>query len=62
VSVSPEKEGALRERAGRRGVPLRKMGVVRGHRLVVDGLINASVDEMAAVWRNALPRLLLPGS
>jgi len=62
VSVSPEKEGALRERAGRRGVPLKKMGVVRGHRLVVDGLINASVDEMAAVWRNALPRLLLPGS
>jgi phosphoribosylformylglycinamidine synthase II len=62
VTVAPAESGALQEKASRWGVGLKKLGVVKGGRLVVDGMLDASIDEIAVVWRNALPRLLLARS
>jgi phosphoribosylformylglycinamidine synthase len=45
-------------RAAAIGVPARVMGRVGGDRLVVDGLLDVSVADATAAWRDALPGAL----
>jgi len=58
VSVPPAKARKLQDRAAQEGVELRKLGVVGGNRLVVEGLIDVPVEQMAAVWHNGLEAAL----
>jgi phosphoribosylformylglycinamidine synthase len=61
VSVPPEKKAELQQRATSQGVALRKLGVVKGKRLVVEGLIDVTVEQVAAPWQNGLNELLRSG-
>ncbi|MCD6021843.1 MAG: phosphoribosylformylglycinamidine synthase subunit [Actinomycetia bacterium] len=58
VSVAPEREGSLRGLAATRGVPFRRLGETGGPRAVIDGMVDATVDELTEVWERAIPRLL----
>jgi phosphoribosylformylglycinamidine synthase len=62
VSVAPEREGSLRGLAATRGVPFRRLGETGGPRAVIDGMVDATVAELTAVWEGAIPRLLGEGS
>jgi phosphoribosylformylglycinamidine synthase len=61
VSVPREKETELQRRTTRQGVALKKLGVVKGKRLVVEGLIDVTVEQVAAPWQNGLNELLRSG-
>ncbi|MBM4462421.1 MAG: phosphoribosylformylglycinamidine synthase subunit PurL [Chloroflexi bacterium] len=61
VTVPPEKETQLQQDATRHGVAIRKLGTVKGKRLIVEGLIDAAVKQIAAPWHNGLNDLLLSG-
>jgi phosphoribosylformylglycinamidine (FGAM) synthase-like enzyme len=61
VSAPSDKETALQQVAASQGVALKKLGVVRGHRLIVEGLIDVVVEQVAAPWRNGLNELLRSG-
>ncbi|MGH2680414.1 MAG: AIR synthase-related protein, partial [Actinomycetota bacterium] len=58
VSVTPEREGSLRGLAATRGVPFERLGETGGPRAVIDGLVDATVDDLTGVWEEAIPRLL----
>ena len=58
VSVAPEREGSLRGLAATRGVPFERLGETGGPRAVIDGMLDATVMELAEVWERAIPRLL----
>ena len=58
VSVLPAKAKELQDRAIQTGVELGKLGVVGGNRLVVEGLIDVPVEQIAAVWHNGLEAAL----
>ena len=49
---------ALRSRADATGVNAVALGQAGGDRLLVAGLMDLAVDQVADVWRNALPRAL----
>jgi phosphoribosylformylglycinamidine synthase len=61
VSVPSDKETALQQGATSQGVALKKLGVVKGKRLVVEGLIDVTVEQVAAPWHNGLNELLQSG-
>jgi len=58
VSVPPAEARKLQDSAAQEGVELRELGVVGGNRLVVEGLIDIPVEQMAAVWHNGLEAAL----
>ena len=58
VAVAPEREGSLRGLAATRGVPFRRLGETGGPRAVIDGMVDATVEDLTEVWEQALPRLL----
>ena len=58
VSVPPAKARKLQDSAAQEGVELRELGVVGGNRLVVEGLIDVPVEQIAAVWHNGLEAAL----
>jgi phosphoribosylformylglycinamidine synthase subunit PurL len=58
VSVAPEKEGSFRGLAATRGVPFDRIGETGGPRAVIDGMVEATVAQLAEVWEGAIPRLL----
>jgi phosphoribosylformylglycinamidine synthase subunit PurL len=58
VSVAPEHEGSLRGLAATRGVPFERLGETGGPRALIDGMVDATVAELADVWEQAIPRLL----
>ena len=58
VSVLLAKAKELQQRAAQEGVELRKLGVVGGNRLVVEGLIDVPVEQISAVWHNGLEAAL----
>jgi phosphoribosylformylglycinamidine synthase len=58
VSVAPEREDSLRGLAATRGVPFQRLGETGGPRAVIDGLVDATVNELTQVWEGAIPRLL----
>jgi phosphoribosylformylglycinamidine synthase len=58
VSVSSEHEGSLRGLAATRGVPFQRLGETGGPRCVIEGMVDATVEELTDVWESAIPRLL----
>jgi phosphoribosylformylglycinamidine synthase len=58
VSVDPGRGAELEDLAGTLGVPLARLGESGGPRIVVDGVLELAVAEAAAVYREAIPRLL----
>ncbi len=54
VSVPKGEAALLEERADRAGVGVTRLGAVGGDRLIVEGLIDVPMSELAGVWHNAL--------
>ncbi|ELK43966.1 phosphoribosylformylglycinamidine synthase subunit PurL [Brevibacillus agri] len=62
LSASPEQAEAILALAGEHGVPAEKIGTIGGDRLVVNvngaEAINASIQEVKAAWKDAIPCLI----
>jgi phosphoribosylformylglycinamidine synthase II len=58
VSVAGEHEQTLEALAYAHGVPLARLGETGGPRVAFDGLFETSVDDLRAIYENAIPRLL----
>jgi phosphoribosylformylglycinamidine synthase II len=58
VSVGPEKTGAFEELAESLGVPCTRIGETGGPRMVFDSLFELGVEQAAAVYEDAIPKLL----
>jgi phosphoribosylformylglycinamidine synthase len=58
LAVVPERAGEVTSRSQQAGVPVRRLGRAGGDRLVVDGLLDVSVEDAVREWRSALPRAL----
>jgi phosphoribosylformylglycinamidine synthase len=58
VSVAPQKAGQLEALAGAHGLPWFRIGETGGPRMAFDGVLDLSVAEAAAVYEEALPKLL----
>jgi phosphoribosylformylglycinamidine synthase len=56
VSVRRKTVSQLKEMARREDVPIAVLGEVRGHSLVIDGLIDLPIDAVRERWRRALER------
>jgi len=54
VSVAPTRAIELAERSAREGVGWGKLGVVGGKRLVIEGLVDVLLEQMAKMWHNGL--------
>jgi phosphoribosylformylglycinamidine synthase len=55
LSVAPERAPLVTLHAQQAGVPLRILGRARGARLVVNGLVDVAIEELAAAWQQRLP-------
>jgi phosphoribosylformylglycinamidine synthase len=55
ASVDHARLGELRQRATRLGVPVRVIGTAGGSRLVVDGLVDLTLDAARQHWQRRLP-------
>ena len=58
VAVDPDRASEVTRRSRQAGVPVRRLGRAGGDRLVVDGLVDVSVEDAVRQWRSALPRAL----
>jgi phosphoribosylformylglycinamidine synthase len=58
VSVAPARAGELEERAAKNKVELRKLGMVGGNSVIVDGLVDVTMEQVAKVWHNGLESAL----
>jgi phosphoribosylformylglycinamidine synthase len=58
VSVAPERAEGLLGLAASHGVPCVLLGETGGPRVMFDGLFESSLDELRAVYEDAIPRLL----
>jgi phosphoribosylformylglycinamidine synthase subunit PurL len=58
VSVPPDKEERFAGLAAEAGVAASRIGETGGPRTVVDGLVEATVADLAAAYEGAIPRLL----
>jgi phosphoribosylformylglycinamidine synthase subunit PurL len=58
VSVVAGRAERLEELASALGVPFARIGETGGPRVVIDGVLDSTVDEMTAVYEGALPALL----
>src|SRR5262249_59431063 len=56
VSVRRKSVSQLRELARREDVPCSVLGEVRGHTLVIDGLVDLPIESTRERWRRALER------
>ena len=54
VSARPEAEDRLLEACREERVPVLRLGIVGGDRLVVTGLLDAAVSDLANAWMNGL--------
>jgi phosphoribosylformylglycinamidine synthase len=61
VSVEPERVAELEDLAGALRVPFARIGETGGPRMVVDGVADVTVDEAAAAYEDAIPKLLAGG-
>lgn len=55
VSVKPENEAVLKEKCEKAGVPAYRLGEVKGTTLKINDDISISVDEMNAIYEEAIP-------
>lgn len=58
VSVTPGSARKLMAMAAKRRVPVAKLGVVGGRRLVIKGLIDLPLETMEEAWRGGLEKRL----
>jgi phosphoribosylformylglycinamidine synthase len=58
ISVDQDKVQQLQALATGQGVPLTRLGTVGGKRFIIDGYIDLPLEEMAAVWRQSLEKIL----
>ena len=58
LCLDPEVVGSVERWAEEAGLTLVPIGAAGGDRLVVDGLIDLSLDDVTASWRDTLPRRL----
>jgi phosphoribosylformylglycinamidine (FGAM) synthase-like enzyme len=58
VSVASEKEEALLGLAASHDVPAARLGETGGPRVVVDGLLDTTLEELRDAYESAIPRLL----
>ncbi len=58
VSVAPERAAALEDAASEHDVPWSRLGETGGPRIVFDGLLDVTVEEVAAAYEDAIPKLL----
>jgi phosphoribosylformylglycinamidine synthase len=56
VSVEPVNLGRLRQIATDHGVPLQRLGIIKGKRFVVKGIIEVPLEELADAWHHGLER------
>jgi phosphoribosylformylglycinamidine synthase II len=54
VSVAPTRARELGERAAQEGIGLGKLGVVGGKRLIIEGVVDVPLEQMAMMWHNGL--------
>ena len=54
VSVAPTRAIELEGRAAQERIGLRKLGVVGGKRLIIEGLVDVPLEQMAMMWHNGL--------
>jgi phosphoribosylformylglycinamidine synthase len=59
VTVAPDRASELEDAAAAAGVPIARLGETGGPRIVVDGLLELTVDEAAALYEGAIPALLV---
>jgi phosphoribosylformylglycinamidine synthase len=57
LSVAPAKLSLVIERVVAAGIPITEIGSAGGHRIVIEGLADFSVDEAVAAWKGALPAI-----
>ncbi len=60
VSVEPARAERLEELAAALGVPCAKIGETGGPRVVIEGLVDSGVQELAAVYEAAIPSRVGP--
>jgi phosphoribosylformylglycinamidine (FGAM) synthase-like enzyme len=58
VSVGTEREAQLLELASAHDVPIARLGETGGPRVVFDGLLESTLDELRDVYEGAIPALL----
>ena len=58
VSARPDRVKQLEAMAAADQVPLTKLGVVGGKRLVIDSYIDLALEQIEAVWRGSLEKIL----
>ncbi len=58
VSVAPERAAALEDAAGEHDVPWSRLGETGGPRIVFDGLLDVTVEEVTAAYEGVIPKLL----
>ena len=58
VSVDPGRAERLEELAAALAVPLARVGETGGPRVSIEGVVETTVDEVRAVYENAIPALL----
>ena len=58
LCVATEHEAEVLARAEAAGLPHRALGEAGGDRLVVDGLVDLTLAEATATWRDRLPDAL----
>jgi phosphoribosylformylglycinamidine synthase subunit PurL len=57
LSVAPAKLSLVIERVVAASIPITEIGSAGGHRIVIEGLADFSVDEAVAAWKGALPAI-----
>ncbi len=62
VSVAPARVRELEGIVAREGVPFKKLGVVGGKELIIEGLIKAPLEQIEVMWCNGLERALKEAS
>ncbi len=58
VSVAPEREDAFVELAAYHAVPAARLGETGGPRVVIDGLLETTLEGLREVYSSAIPRAL----
>jgi phosphoribosylformylglycinamidine synthase len=58
VAVAPERVEELADLAAARGVPFAAVGETGGPRVVFDGHLESTVQELRDIYEGAIPRLL----
>lgn len=62
LCVDPDRSGTVLADFEAAGVPVQRIGIAGGDRLIVNGLVDLSVQEVVARWRSVLPDALDGGT